>query len=256
MVLLKCPGFLASESLPPLVRAEPGSAPGGEAEPSGPGRIDLGTSIADVPFVILDLETTGVDAAGGDRVVSMSALRMKAGRIDLADAFYSLVNPARDIPARSVVVHGILPGMVEGKPAIETLLPGFLRFAGSSILVAHQSWFDLGFLNREMKRLYGFPLQNPVLDTAVLDGRLEREATTALSPGGEPADRRLIALARRYRVDPDGLHSSFGDALTTAQIFQQMLKVADRSGIRRLGDLLAAGWAASGGRPGFGLSAH
>jgi DNA polymerase-3 subunit epsilon len=218
--------------------------------------IEFGAAVADISFVIFDLETTGVDAAGGDRVVSISALRMKSGRIDLADAFYSLVNPVREIPARSVVVHGILPGMVDGKPTIETLLPDFLRYVGASVLVGHQSWFDLSFLNREMKQLYGFPIQNPVLDTAVLDGRLEREAAAALNPGGDPADRRLASLARRYRVDPDGLHSSFGDALTTARIFQQMLKVGERSGIRSLGELLAAGWAASSGGPGLGLSAH
>ena len=218
--------------------------------------LKLGVAVGDIPFVIFDLETTGVDAAGGDRVVSISALRMKAGRIDLADAFYSLVNPARDIPARSVVIHGILPGMVDGKPTIETLLPGFLRFAGASVLVGHQSWLDVSFLSGEMKRLYGFPIQNPVLDTALLDGRLGRDRDGSSASGGERADRRLAALARRYRIDPEGLHSSFGDALTTAQIFQQMLKVAERSGIRCLGDLLAAGWAASAGEPGLGLSAH
>ena len=48
----------------------------------------------------------------------------------------------------------------------------------------------------------------------------------------------LGALSERYHVQIKGHHSSFGDALATAQIFQQMLKQAQKQGVLSLKDLL------------------
>jgi DNA polymerase III epsilon subunit-like protein len=48
----------------------------------------------------------------------------------------------------------------------------------------------------------------------------------------------LSALADRYHVQINGRHSSFGDALATAQIFQQMLKQAQKLGMFSLKELL------------------
>ncbi len=93
------------------------------------------------------------------------------------------------------------------------------------------------FLNREMVRLYGFPLQNLVLDTVLLDQAI-RWMKPHPSRGAMKANSSLSALAERYHVQIDGQHSSFGDALATAQIFQQMLKQAQKQGILSLKDLL------------------
>jgi len=74
--------------------------------------------IVETEFVVFDTETTGLNVKKGDRIVSISAIRLKKGRIDLSDAFHALVNPNRDIPSSSAVVHEILPRMVDGKPPL------------------------------------------------------------------------------------------------------------------------------------------
>src|SRR5512143_3457955 len=140
---------------------------------------DFNQPISETKFVILDTETTGLNAKKGDRIVSISAVRLKEGRIDLSDAFHEIVNPDRDIPSTSAVIHEILPRMVNGKPTIEKVLPGFIRYIGTSVLVAHHEWLDMSFLNREMCRLYGIPTQNIVVDTAVLDRALLAKKTSA-----------------------------------------------------------------------------
>jgi DNA polymerase-3 subunit epsilon len=126
--------------------------------------------------------------------------------------------------------------MVDGKPTLEKTLPDFIDYIGSSILVAHHAWLDMTFLNREMVRLYGFPIQNLVLDTAILD----QSFRSATSSSGDPMgmNSSLSALAERYHVRIAGRHSSFGDALATAQIFQQMIKQAEKEDVRSLKDLL------------------
>jgi DNA polymerase-3 subunit epsilon len=190
--------------------------------------------IAEAEFVIFDTETTGLNVKRGDRIVSISAVRLKEGRIHLSDAFHEIINPDRDIPSASAVIHEILPRMVNGKPTIECILPKFIAYIGSSVLVAHHEWLDLSFLNREMCRLYGFPIQNMILDTAVLDHALLKKKT----PATMETDSTLGAVAERYHVTVEGLHSSFWDALVTAQIFQHMIKEVQWLGILSLKDLL------------------
>jgi len=194
--------------------------------------------IVGTEFVVFDTETTGLSAKRGDRIVSISAVRLKEGRIDLSDVFHEIVNPDRDIPPVSTVIHEILPRMVDGKPTIEKILPDFIRYIGGSVLVAHHEWLDMSFLNREMARLHGIPIQNIVLDTAVLDRVLLQKRRSGQATTAMRVDSTLGAVAERYHVTVEGLHSSFWDALATAQIFQQMIKEIQGSGILYLKDLL------------------
>ncbi len=96
----------------------------------------------------------------------------------------------------------------------------------------------MSFLNREMARLYGIPVQNIVLDTVVLDHALIAKKTPASMTATMKVDSTLGAVAERYHVTVEELHSSFWDALATAQIFQQMIKEVQRLGILHLRDLL------------------
>jgi DNA polymerase-3 subunit epsilon len=158
-----------------------------------------------------------------------------------------MINPNRNIPPKAAVIHGILPRMVDGKPTLEEILPSFLEFIGSSILVAHHAWLDMNFLNREMVRLYHISIQNPVLDTAILDQALRPLKGSASSDPVKMSS--LPALADRYHVHIEGHHSSFGDALTTAQIFQQMIRQGQKQGILSLKDLFRKAYQPLGFNP-------
>ncbi len=201
-------------------------------------RFEFNQPISDAKFVIFDTETTGLDVKRGHRILSISAIRLEEGRIDLSNAFHEIINPDRDIPSVSAVIHEILPRMVNGKPSIEHILPRFVAYIGSSILVAHHQWLDMSFLNCEMCRLYGIPIQNIVVDTAVLDRALLAKKTPPSGITTRKTDSTLGALAERYHVKVEELHSSFWDALATAQIFQQMVKEVQQLGIFCLKDFL------------------
>ena len=201
-------------------------------------RRDLQRTIAETEFVVFDTETTGLHVKKGDRVVSISAVRLKQGRIDLSDSFHEMVNPDRGIPSSAAVVHEILPRMLDGKPTIDEILPKFIGYIGTAVMVAHHAWLDMSFLNQEMVRLYGFPIQNVVLDTALFDQALVQRKTPGVLRKARETDTTLGAIAERYRVYIEDRHSSFGDALGTAQIFQNMLKHTGESGIVYLEDLL------------------
>jgi DNA polymerase-3 subunit epsilon len=200
--------------------------------------LDLKQPIGEIEFVVFDTETTGLNVKRGDRILSLSAVRLKKGRIDLSDTFHEFVNPHRDIPSKTAVIHEILPRMVDGKPPIDEVLPRFIVYVGSSVLVAHHEWLDMSFLNWEMTRLYGFPMLNIVLDTALLDQALVLMKTPSFMRDSTRLNSTLAAVAERYRITIEQQHSSFWDALATAQIFQKMIKEAQQRKIISLKDLI------------------
>ena len=111
--------------------------------------LNIERPVSDTDFIVFDTEMTGFKAKKGDRILSISGLRLRNGRIDLSDVFHEMVNPDRDIPSKTAVIHEILPRMVQGKPTIDEILPHFLKYIGTAILVAHHEWLDMSFLNKE-----------------------------------------------------------------------------------------------------------
>jgi DNA polymerase-3 subunit epsilon len=200
--------------------------------------LDVKRPTLETDFVVFDTETTGLNPKGGDSIVSLSAVRVKHGRIDLSDLFHELINPDRPIPPPAVIIHEILPRMVAGKPTLEKVLPRFIGYVGSSVLVAHHAKVDVSFLNLEMRRLYGFPIQNIVLDTVQMDQMLVLKKTPISMRRKITIKSSLSVLAERYHVAMENQHTSLGDALTTAQIFQVMLREAQGLGIFLLRDLV------------------
>ena len=95
------------------------------------------------PFTIFDVETTGMSPEN-DRIVELAAVRVD--RDGSLTRFQSLINPGRRIPPKAVSVHHITDEMVSGAPRFAEVGRRFLTLAEESTLVAHNAFFDLGFL--------------------------------------------------------------------------------------------------------------
>ena len=72
--------------------------------------VDLATPLADLPVLVVDLETTGLDVRR-DRVVSIGAIPGLGAHLDRDGALDMLVNPDQPVPARSTAIHGITSAM-------------------------------------------------------------------------------------------------------------------------------------------------
>ncbi len=123
-------------------------------------------------FVVYDVETTGVRTER-DEIVEIAALTLDR-RLEVGEPFHSLVRPRRGyIPDAATKVHGIAWEEVRDAPAIDDVLPGFLRYVGDAILAGHNvEKFDNVLVNREMKRILKRRLINHSLDTLKLARRL------------------------------------------------------------------------------------
>ena len=106
----------------------------------------LATSIPlhDVEFCIIDLETTG-GSHEYHSITEIGAVKYRGG-IEI-DRFTTLVNPGCAIPPFITVLTGITNTMVATAPPIEDTLQPLLNFIGTSVLVAHNARFDIGFIN-------------------------------------------------------------------------------------------------------------
>jgi DNA polymerase III subunit epsilon len=194
----------------------------------------------ELTFAVIDAETTGLRPDEGDRVVSLAGVRVRGGMVKRAECFDALVNPARSIPGASTRFHGITDEMVAGAPLIDTVLPAFARFVEGNVLVGHEVWFDLRFLDAVCARLGRPPLS---ASHAVLDVRLLSRAVHGAAP-----DHDLEPLAARLGVRIRGRHSALGDALATAETFVRLLGLLRKRGVGTLGDALEAIRRARGGR--------
>lgn len=192
---------------------------------------DRARLLRELTYVVFDTETTGLSPRDSDRIVSIAGVRVRAGGLKAGEYFDALVNPERSIPTASTRFHGITDAMVAEAPPIGVVLPAFLRFAEGGVLVGHQVWFDLLFLEAATTRLGLPPVaeRQPVLDTVAL----------AQAVHGRLDDIGLDAVASRLGVAVRGRHSALGDALATAEIFVRLLALLDKRGIRTLGDALA-----------------
>jgi DNA polymerase-3 subunit epsilon len=189
-------------------------------------------------FVVVDLETTGLDLKT-DRVISVGAFRIENGRIRLGDSFHELVDPGRDIPAESILVHGIVPDRIENARPAWAVFDDFIDYLGQDVLVAHHARFDLYFLNRVMRRRYGFKIQNPVLDT-ILMCRHALPDPDFIGVQREARRCSLDALIQHFNLDVPERHTALGDALATALIFQRLAPLMIRAGYQTMGQWLKA----------------
>ena len=100
-------------------------------------------------FAVLDVETTGLSAAVGDRVVELAVVILDE-QFRVVRMFDSLVHPQRSIPTCVTQIHGISNRDVQAAPTFAELLPDLMDcLSGATHLVAHNISFDLGFLKAE-----------------------------------------------------------------------------------------------------------
>ena len=100
-------------------------------------------------FTAFDTETTGLSSQNC-RIIEIGAVSFNSSGV--IKTYNTVINPKTQIPPELVKLTHISDEMVKDKPFIEDILPEFLNFIDSSIIVAHNAQFDLRFLNAELNR--------------------------------------------------------------------------------------------------------
>ncbi|MDQ1482810.1 MAG: polymerase subunit epsilon [Actinomycetota bacterium] len=187
---------------------------------------ELGTPLAEVTFVVVDLETTGGSPADA-HITEVGAVKIRGGEV--LGEFQTLVNPGEPIPAFISVLTGITDQMVGDSPRIPGVLSAFLEFARGSVLVAHNAPFDISFLKAaaELTGQSWPPFQ--VVDTA----HLARQ----LISSDEAPNRRLGTLARLFGAATTPDHRALHDARATVDVLHGLLSRVGSLGVVTLEEL-------------------
>lgn len=183
--------------------------------------------IAEVPFVVVDLEATGDSDAGSSNVgvTEIGAVRFRGRREE--GRFERLVDPGSRIPPYVEKLTGITNEMVEGAPRLEEVIGAFYDFARGAVLVAHNAAFDYAVLDRTVWRVLRRPLDCPALCT--ID--LVRHAFPDLERTS------LDWLADHFEIERPTRHRAVADADLTGKVLYRCLAELAERGLRTLGDL-------------------
>ncbi len=187
-----------------------------------------GTAFDRVPFVVVDVETTGGSALAGHRVTEVAAVIVERGVV--REAFHSLVNPRRAIPPFITGLTGIDDAMVRNAPGFDEIAGGLAEQLVGRVFVAHNAKFDWGFLSSEYGRLAPTVLgaSDPLSQLATAQLCTVRLARRLLQ---HLPRRNLGAMCVHYGVTIEHRHRAAGDARATAQVLLALLQDAERQGV-------------------------
>jgi DNA polymerase III subunit epsilon len=170
--------------------------------------------------VVLDTETTGLEAKDGHRIIEIGAVEL-IGRRLTERRLHCYVNPEREIDAGALDVHGLSAEFLSDKPRFADVVDELLVYVQDAEVIIHNAPFDLSFLDAELARAGRRPFAEycaSVTDTL----RLARD----LHPGKRNS---LDALCERYGVSNRHrtLHGALLDAGLLAEVYLAMTRGQD-----------------------------
>lgn len=156
-------------------------------------------------YAIVDLETTGHSSQQGDRIIQIAIVLMKDWKV--ISTYSSFVNPGKKIPYFIQDLTHISDQDVETAPSFEEQAEQIYEILQDTIFVAHNTDFDLPFLQAEFKRA-GLPKWfGKQMDTVELSKIF---FPTAYSFKLQDITMELgIRLTHAHRADHDALATAY-----------------------------------------------
>jgi len=165
--------------------------------------------------IVLDTETTGLDARRGDRIIEIGCIEL-INRIPTDKTFHHYIHPEdREIHPDAQAIHGISMETLRDKPKFNEIASELMTFIGDAPLVIHNAAFDIGFINAELQRLRHLAIgMERVVDTLALAKRK--------FPGQQNS---LDALCRRFSIDNSRrtFHGALLDSWLLAEVYLELL---------------------------------
>ncbi len=169
-------------------------------------------------YTVFDLETTGLSAFS-DGIIEIAALKVRNGEV--VDTFQELVNPGVHIPDRIVEITHISDEMVACAPCLKEVLPRFLKFVGSDVLMGYNiDRFDMKFIRHQAKRLLGLPFDAETADVYLM-ARRKLEGLCSY---------RLDDVREALGIDGQGAHRALKDCRDSFEVYR---RIADKPDIKK-----------------------
>lgn len=170
--------------------------------------------------IVLDTETTGLSAEGGDRIIEIGCVEL-VGRKLTGNNKHFYLNPERDSHEDALKVHGISNEFLRDKPKFAAIAGELMDYLAGAEIIIHNAAFDVGFLNKELElagRAAFHTVAGSVTDTLAM--------AKEMFPGKRNS---LDALCDRLGVDNSGrtLHGALLDAELLADVYINLTRGQD-----------------------------
>ncbi|MBI4834326.1 MAG: WYL domain-containing protein [Planctomycetes bacterium] len=168
--------------------------------------------MAAMEFISFDLETTGLYPIR-DRIIEIGAVRFSGNKI--LGKLETFVNPGMPIPPELTAnVHGITDEMVANAPGERDAVENFLKFIGTTPLIAHNITFDIGFVSAVVCQHKIKTPRNILIDSC----ELSRSYIKGV------ANHKLSTLAEYLQIKEPTAHRAMADSLVVMRLFLACLK--------------------------------
>jgi DNA polymerase III subunit epsilon len=173
--------------------------------------------------IVLDTETTGLEAERGHRIIEIGCVEL-VNRRPSGRQFHRYLNPEREIDEGARAVHGITRERLQSAPKFGEIAEELFAFISGCELIIHNAPFDLGFIDMELTLLAKVRGASGALPGAVRSVCMVLD-TLSLARERHPGQRNnLDALCKRYGIDNSHreLHGALLDARILADIYLAM----------------------------------
>lgn len=160
--------------------------------------------------LIMDTETTGLDALKGDRIVEVGIVEL-VDRKFTGEKLHVYINPQRGMDEEVIRVHGISEAFLADKPTFDKVAQKLYDFMLGAEVIAHNATFDISFLSMEFDKvgLTDFADQIKVTDSL------------AMAKQQYPGQKNTLdALVRRLNVGK--MDRTFHGALLDSEILAEV----------------------------------
>ena len=174
-------------------------------------------TLVETTFAVLDLETSGGSPRLGAGITEIGVVKVKGGQV--LGTFQSFVDPGHSLPVFITQLTGISDEMLISAPFIDEILPTLFDFLGSAdetVVVAHNSPFDLSFLKAAAKAHEMDWPDYSTVDTA----RLAR----AVLDRDEVINCNLSTLADFFGATTSPNHRALEDAIATVDVLHGLIE--------------------------------
>src|SRR5512132_1756525 len=170
--------------------------------------------------IVLDTETTGLSAEGGDRIIEIGCVELLARKLTGNNKHFYL-NPERDSHEDALKVHGISNEFLRDKPRFAALADELMEYLSGAEIIIHNAPFDVSFLDKELELAGKSAFTSyvgQVTDTLVM--------AKDMYPGKRNS---LDALCDRLGVDNSSrtLHGALLDAELLADVYINLTRGQD-----------------------------
>jgi len=186
------------------------------------GVVAADTPVAEVPFVALDIETTGLSPQRNN-IVSIGLVPFTLQRAQPNLAQHWLVKPARGLTSASVRYHQITHADLAQAPPLREVLEEVLPVLQERVVVCHYLPIERQFLRYAAGHCWQEEWLFPIVDTMQLERwRLQQRGALVMARWRrqEVFSLRLNDCRKRYGLPAYMAHHAVTDALAAAELLQ------------------------------------